>query len=104
MPGVFILNPAMVDGYGNKASITTDGDGINRLYTSTTTEGQSNTELFDAAGNPITIIDYLGTVQLSVSDQEQISLLEIISVELKKIRFHLSLMTEHDVYNNEEDD
>ena len=103
MPGVVVLNPATVDGYGNPISVTRDGY-VNRLLTSAKVTGQPHVELFDADGNPVKIITHPGFNQLAVNDQEQIDLLGCIYSELKKIRMHISLLTEENIENNDVED
>jgi len=104
MPGVVVLNPATVDGYGNPISVTRDeASQVNRLLTSTDITGQPHVELFDANGNPVTVITAPFN-QLAVNDQEQIDLLGCIYAELKKIRMHMSLMTEEKIENNDVED
>lgn len=57
MPGVVVLNPATVDGYGNPISVTRDeSKDVNRIYSSTVVEGQAHVELFDANENPVTVL------------------------------------------------
>jgi len=57
MPGVVVLNPATVDGYGNPISITRDYDrDINRLLTSGVVENfPAKIIATDGYGNPISV-------------------------------------------------
>lgn len=52
-----VIQSIGMDGYGNPISVTRDeSKGINRTYTSTVVEGQAHVELFDANGNPVTVL------------------------------------------------
>lgn len=105
MPGTVVLNPAMVDGYGNPISVIRDeAVGVNRLLVSGETTKKQHIRLFDADGNSVYVAVDSGMMSLAVRDEDQLSVLNLMFRELKKIRKHLAILTEENIDDNDMED
>lgn len=94
-----------MDGYGNPISVTRDeGAGVNRLLVSGVSTGRSHVRLFDEDGNPVTIVTDGSQLHISVRDEEQLSVMHLMLLELKKIRMHLQMMSEEEIDDTDVED